>query len=341
MCGIAGVHRLSDRPFPELDAFCGRLLRGIEPRGRDATGYVAVDGAGGVQLQKASCSAFYFNANRARITDQARTVLLHTRWATQGKPAFPENNHPVVSGGIYCVHNGHIYNDVEVFEDTGKHRAGAVDSESIPALVASKGWETLPHCLEGLDGDFAVALVDPRRAGELVLAKGSGSPLVYVKTDHLLVWASTYEAIMGAWKDTIGTPPGVRRSTWLRDGEAVMVDGSTLETRRFEVPAPKLTFSWASQNYCSTDTKAASEDTKKWSSSLKVTASEVSNMLALTPAEEQEEQEEMEAGLDFVQCEDCSDWVEAGDLRIVHSYGFQSALCHTCAEWAEKYVAIQ
>jgi glucosamine 6-phosphate synthetase-like amidotransferase/phosphosugar isomerase protein len=92
MCGIAGVHVKSAHlgRFP-LDRFVDELFLGIEHRGRDASGYVAVNDEGEVMMQKAPVKASLFTRKRKTIPNSARTVLLHTRLATQGLPAFSED----------------------------------------------------------------------------------------------------------------------------------------------------------------------------------------------------------------------------------------------------------
>jgi glucosamine 6-phosphate synthetase-like amidotransferase/phosphosugar isomerase protein len=244
VCGIAGIHRLTDRPMPKLDEFASELLAGIQHRGSDATGFVGMNDDGAVQLQKASCSAYYFNQHRAPLARDTRTVLLHTRFATQGKPAFPENNHPVEAGGIYCVHNGHVNNDSEVFEKPGVGvRRGQVDSEAIPALVAAKGWESLPESLEVLQGAVAVAMLNEQRPGELVLARGYSSPLVVLQTRHLIVWASTVQAIEDAWARVLGTPPNPTRRKYLVEGSALVVNRGNVEEKRFQsYEPPRVTY---------------------------------------------------------------------------------------------------
>jgi glucosamine 6-phosphate synthetase-like amidotransferase/phosphosugar isomerase protein len=341
MCGIAGIHRLDSRPFPNLDAFVSGLLDGIEPRGYDATGYLALDDAGGVQLQKASCRAYYFNLNRARLSEHARTVLLHTRFATQGKPAFPENNHPVSSGSIYCVHNGHVRNDAELFAKTGKTRAGQVDSEAIPALVAREGWAKAPDCLKAVEGDFAVALVDTNRAGELILAKGAHSPLVYVQTERLLVWASTHDAIRNAWK-AIGTPPAIRRFHWMQEGEALIVDGGKTHTATFEVKVSD--YSHLLKGWYTNTAKKAKTDTKPWQTTTYPVTQPKNHLRNVVRGEllpafdsnggEEDDGDELESGLDVVRCEDCGEWVETWEVEQIPAYGLSMTMCGTCADWA-------
>lgn len=222
MCGIAGVHRLTDRPFPRFDAFVDELLIGIEHRGKHATGFAAITDKGNVIHQRASCEASKFVKGRRSIPEHARSVILHTRWATQGDPAFPENNHPVRSGDYYVVHNGHIWSDGDVFRVAPFKRVGEVDSEAIAAVLRMKGWtDALEDGLDLLDGNMAFAAINRSAPDELILAKGWDSPLYVARSAHLLVWASTIESIRKAWGKVLGTPP--KNIQFLKPGVALVV----------------------------------------------------------------------------------------------------------------------
>lgn len=169
------------------------------------------------------------------MPENMRSMLLHTRFATQGKPAFPENNHPVKSGNIYVVHNGHISNDDEIFRDTGALRWGRVDSEAIPAAIAEVGWENATKGLEKLKGSFAIAALSQEHPNDLLLAKGENSPLVVAVRDNFIMWASTLAAICYAWKECIGTVPSSKNVKWLGTGDFLRVTDGKLELGEFEV----------------------------------------------------------------------------------------------------------
>jgi glucosamine 6-phosphate synthetase-like amidotransferase/phosphosugar isomerase protein len=88
VCGIAGFHirdkyrsKLTDA---DLNRLVDGLLMGIEPRGKDATGYVAVDRKQGTFFEKRDVRAEHFVTVRKRIPASAKTVLLHTRATTKG-----------------------------------------------------------------------------------------------------------------------------------------------------------------------------------------------------------------------------------------------------------------
>ncbi len=238
MCGIAGFHiREKARTAFDPNKLVAELLLAIDHRGGDATGYAAFASDGATQVQKAACDAATFLTGCRPVPADTGTVLLHTRLATQGKAAFPENNHPVVSGSIYAVHNGHIWNDAALFGKLGITRQGRVDSEVIPALVASEGWDNIPTALARLDGDYAVALANEQKPGELVLARGSWSPLCVLASDNLIVWASESYAITRAWSRAIGTSPSYKKIRTMYRGDMLHVTGGKMDWSRFQ-PMP-------------------------------------------------------------------------------------------------------
>jgi hypothetical protein len=339
MCGIAGIHRLGADSLP-FNTIAARLLDEIEHRGRDATGFAAICDAGRVDAQKAACDATTFNKHRRWIAPDTRSVILHTRFATQGHHAFCENNHPVKTGSTYVVHNGHIANDYEVFRDTAAPRVGRVDSEAISALIATRGWEALPACLSELEGAFAIAAFDQTRPGSLVLAKGDYSPLHYVKTDRLLIWASTKEAIVEAWRSALGTPPGKRRFKQLASGEALIVEDGRIEKKRFKVAQ---TFVWTTSTRnlisASQGTKAGGTGTPLGTKQrgLLVTPSAAEMEASFTDGlDDPKDSTSFDpSGLDFQKCEDCGHWFESEDLKSVASKmpGFDDLLCPDCYGW--------
>lgn len=128
----------------------------------------------------------------------ADTVILHTRWATQGSPENNDNNHPIVTGGVVGVHNGHLNNDDELFKWIGGERIGQVDSEAAFALLDRGGMQP-EDALDYLHGRAALAWLDKRSPRDLHLARVSGSPLAIGQTRHgSLVFASTMSLLAAA-----------------------------------------------------------------------------------------------------------------------------------------------
>lgn len=187
------------------------LLLGIEERGQDATGAawrVPNNNAFCIQKQDVTATEFVRRLCPAR---SARSMVLHTRAATQGHPRHRVNNHPIaVAGGqVVGVHNGMIWNDQELFWDMGMsaHRIGEVDSEAIFAAIAygrtkdSKGryrlGPALKDALEAPQGSAAIAWMEREDPdGTLHLARLNQSPMVLAQTDKgSLLFASTRGAL--------------------------------------------------------------------------------------------------------------------------------------------------
>ena len=218
MCGITGVYLKNpaivdtENDRIQFDRFIDELLLGIEERGRDATGFVAVRDTH-VQLDKKAIPADSFIKTRKRswLDGGTRMVLGHTRFATQGHQSHFENNHPVMYGSTFVTHNGHIHNDDAVYEQLELDRYAEVDSSAIAASLHWHGFAKAKDALEMLGGGFAIAAIDPvNQPGTLLLAKGGTYPLAYLETKHIFVWASTSHAILDAWKKVLGTPPEIQ-----------------------------------------------------------------------------------------------------------------------------------
>jgi len=209
------------------------LLSSINHRGGDATGFVAI-GENTIEWQKASCDAFDFYKERRNIPHNTRSVLLHTRMATQGSAAFPENNHPVRRGSVYVVHNGHVWNDDKIFKKTNRTRYGQVDSEAIAALIAKHGIMRTHKAMEEVSGAAAIGVVDETRPGVMVLARGSSSPLMFYRNEDLAVFASTKDAVKRGWSILFGTPPSDKNIEDIDEGVALYLDNNVVHREKFE-----------------------------------------------------------------------------------------------------------
>lgn len=216
MCGIAGVHIKNPKSVPTdkehdlLERFCNLLLLGIENRGRDATGFVAVTHDRKTVLHKDDVPAQEFVESRKAFPLGTQSVLLHTRFATKGHQSVWANNHPVFSGngGTFTVHNGTISNDNLLFKEHDFNRLAEVDSEIIPALLNKHTFDHPEKAFAELTGGFSTASVNPiDYPGVVILGKGGSWPLVVFEAKEFVVWASTKEAIRDAWGATLGTPP--------------------------------------------------------------------------------------------------------------------------------------
>ncbi len=236
MCGIAGIHILNPDNAPKwtkIEDAIDTMFAAINHRGGDATGFVAV-GDEDVVWQKASCDAFDFYKERKNIPWRTRSVLLHTRMATQGLAAFPENNHPIRRDSVYVVHNGHIWNDRDVFRMIkSSERHGQVDSEAIAALIADYGIKETHKAMEELSGAAAIGAIDANNPGLMVLARSSSSPLMFYHNENVAVFGSTLETVTKAWKVLYGTAPKSNKIEEVKEGVALYLENGTISRERF------------------------------------------------------------------------------------------------------------
>jgi glutamine phosphoribosylpyrophosphate amidotransferase len=247
MCGIAGfvIKRPEDKRPIASEKLLSELLAEIDDRGGDATGFVARNPRGDVEWHKASCDARRFIPSRRGMPEGATAALAHTRWATQGHQAFPENNHPIRRGAMYVVHNGIVTNDRELFAAVGREPFGDVDSEAIAAVLSHAGTlaespETIA-ALASIGGSAAIAAMDDRD-GTVLLARISGSPLCVLETRRMVVWASTERAITFAHTAAIGSLGRARVET-IGEGTAIVIrDGRTERFSFTPLPAPVRTY---------------------------------------------------------------------------------------------------
>ena len=234
MCGIAGIHVFNPEYQPKwskMEHAVDDLLLAIDHRGGDATGYVAIGNEGELEFQKASCDAKDFYKERRSIPFNTRSILLHTRMATQGSAAFPENNHPVRRGSVYVVHNGHIWNDWDIFKKAKRTRHGQVDSEAIAALIAKYGIMNTHKAMEEISGAAAIGVVDETRPGLMALARGSSSPLMFYRNENVAVFASEKQAVRRAWQTLYGTPPNEKNIVEFEEGTAYYLNGDIIHKK--------------------------------------------------------------------------------------------------------------
>jgi hypothetical protein len=266
LCGIIGIHFKNPRELgitsKNLEDLVDEMLLGIEHRGRDATGLLTVDAKGKPNLVKADLDAWNFIKWRDGIPKNVRTILGHTRFATQGTPQNLDNNHPVEYGTCFAIHNGHISNDSDLFRDFSLERNAEVDSEIIPALFDKFGLDKAHMALQELDGGFATAVVDPARFPNMtVLAKGWSSPVEVLETKHAVIWASIPEAIQEAAEKVLGFTPAREKIVSMKAGEIILMEGETVEKLSFK-PMVRSTSrsSWSSSTTRGTSYSYSSSD---------------------------------------------------------------------------------
>lgn len=208
MCGICGIRRFGETPIPKV--MFDILLIENQRRGNQATGVAIQKKDGSIAVHKDDVPAWNFVGSREyrtfmeeNLTDDAITVLGHTRWATQGDPSDNKNNHPMFDGTTALVHNGHIGNDKWLFEDLKLKRAAETDSDILRAILDKYGFTAKAiNTLDRATGSAAIAAVSTDFPGELFLAR-SGNPLQLAGTRDFLVFSSERGPIKKAYRPVI------------------------------------------------------------------------------------------------------------------------------------------
>lgn len=230
MCGIAGVY-LKDpsvvRSHAGFESFVDHLFLGIEHRGRQASGFVAVTDGGLIAMDKADKPAKDFIKDREALPENTKMVLLHTRYATKGSVTNQANNHPVIYNSCFTTHNGSVENDDELFDEYKFERRAEVDSEIIPALIEKVGFdpEELSKTFKGVLGPIACATINPiRYPNKVLLLRTKSSPLNIIETSKFIVWASETKAMRDAWASVLGTPPKWEKFKFIPEYKCMILD---------------------------------------------------------------------------------------------------------------------
>lgn len=180
MCGIFG----STAPRGLDGKSINTLIKHAEQRGQDSSGLV-VHRPGEYRTFRAD---FTIEKLLKRVPLRAvDTFIGHSRLITNGT----SDNQPVVRDGIAAIHNGIIVNHEELWETITKVRELTVDSEIIPALLASQLESgasleaAADHVLDIAKGVVASAALVPK-LGKLVLFSNNGSLYVGEKAGGIV-----------------------------------------------------------------------------------------------------------------------------------------------------------
>jgi glucosamine--fructose-6-phosphate aminotransferase (isomerizing) len=230
MCGIVG-YTGGHQAAPILVAG----LRRLEYRGYDSAGLATIDGDQLI-LRKRAGRVRVLEELLDRESAPGTCGISHTRWATHG-PASDRNAHPHLGGragevAVALVHNGVIENHAVLrteLESQGFAFISQTDSEVIAHLIARELeieddlFAAVQRALPRLEGTYGLAVVSPKRPGEVIGAR-FGSPLVVGLGDgeHLLA------------SDPVAIAPHTGRVAFLQDGEVVRLLDRDFEIRHLE-----------------------------------------------------------------------------------------------------------
>lgn len=247
MCGIAGYAGIPG--WERRSKLTMGLALGIDLRGGDAAGFLALDGKTSPVISRrtgtwlGASDAFYDRATGGR-----RTLLMHARFATCGKKTKSEahpfevrrNGQPVLWG----VHNGVIYNAAQ--SATRHRRRYDVDSRELFELLADGQNEKISR----LEGYGTIMWVEAKRPDRILACRMTESAdLTLARTfGGGMVWGSTARIVHEAigWTD-------LRAADWIdfkSVGTVYSIDAKGVHlTNRRKVLLQEQAFGWGKSMY--------------------------------------------------------------------------------------------
>jgi len=185
VCGIFGYIGSDDLDSASAKA----LVKHAQQRGRDSSGMI-IRGADSYQAYRADYPIGWL---LNRIPPLGNLFFGHSRLVTNGTG----DNQPVLREQIIVLHNGIIVNEQAVWDAIGKTPALTVDTEVIPAIIAShlEAGGTVESAaarvLELTEGVVACAALIPG-LGKLLLFSNNGSLYVGDKSGGTVFSSESY-----------------------------------------------------------------------------------------------------------------------------------------------------
>jgi glucosamine--fructose-6-phosphate aminotransferase (isomerizing) len=185
VCGIFGFIGPD-----ELDSASAKtLVKHAQQRGRDSSGMV-IRGTDSYQAYRADYPIGWL---LKRIPPLGNLFFGHSRLVTNGTG----DNQPVLREQIIVLHNGIIVNEQKIWDELGKSPNLSVDTEAIPAIIASHleaggSIETAAaRVLDIAEGVVACAALVPH-LGKLLLFSNNGSLYVADKSGGVVFSSERY-----------------------------------------------------------------------------------------------------------------------------------------------------
>lgn len=205
MCGIGFIVRMGDSPIDktQLDA----MLIGLQRRGQDASGVALQRRDGEIHVYKTANAASRFVEMQSyksflseKLDNEVVIALVHTRHMTTGHWSDNKNNHPLEGEHVVMVHNGMIANYRSLFEKLSLEPRCQTDSDIMRAILDKHQLDRAGvRELEKVQGSAAIAVLDRRKPGQLLIAR-SGNPIEVALTEHFIFGASLMQPIFVANK---------------------------------------------------------------------------------------------------------------------------------------------
>ncbi len=181
MCGIFGF--VSDgEGEPDIDRL-RKIAVVTESRGPHAFGFAWIDRRGRLRCYKQT-GRISDHLGLLAMASDARMLIGHTRYATQGDPDDNINNHPHPVDGGWLVHNGMIPRYRETIDDWGLRPVSDCDSETIALLIERMDGPVSERCacaIREIGSYNAVVLALWSRPNRMIAIR-RGNPLCIATT---------------------------------------------------------------------------------------------------------------------------------------------------------------
>lgn len=143
MCGVFGfVSRDGGQVNLEL---LGRIAGATERRGSHAFGFAWIDRRGRLKCYKQT-GRISDHLGLLLMAADARLLIGHCRFATQGDRADNINNHPHPADGGWIVHNGQVRDYGRLVDAFDLYPVSACDSEVLGLLIEQGRGNVLARC---------------------------------------------------------------------------------------------------------------------------------------------------------------------------------------------------
>ncbi len=208
-------------------------LKKLEYRGYDSAGIAVI---GGSQIERVRSVGRVAELETASASTQSPTGIAHTRWATHGVPS-ERNAHPHISGSIAVVHNGIIENYEALRAELsaqGYVFTSDTDTESIAHLVESllrnepDLFTAVRLACRRLIGAYAIAVIDQRQPGKIVVAR-EGSPLLLGVSETGNYAASDASALLQVTRNMVYLENGDLAELTVGGVRITRLDGTPVE----------------------------------------------------------------------------------------------------------------
>ena len=228
MCGIVAAAANTNIVPVLVDG-----LKKLEYRGYDSAGIAVI---GDSQIERVRSVGRVAELETASASTQSPTGIAHTRWATHGVPC-ERNAHPHISGSIAVVHNGIIENYEALRAELsaqGYVFTSDTDTESIAHLVESllrnepDLFTAVRLACRRLIGAYAIAVIDQRQPGKIVVAR-EGSPLLLGVSETGNYAASDASALLQVTRNMVYLENGDLAELTVGGVRITRLDGTPVE----------------------------------------------------------------------------------------------------------------